>query len=420
MKKIITLLFILSWILFYWNIYADNMFACTEEYAPVCAQPPMPDCPEWMACIQVMPQPATYSNACVAKSYNAELLYEWECSTWYIDYSDTSRKMHPSWDLNRDWINDCEYDWTCDDSIDYTLPRTYKSSEDFLSHEWHLCVSATDWCNSIQIMNWNLWASTLMWCEDIYWENWEEKWSCNSYIDELNNEILDNYWNVVPNSCEAWFDGCNNCFVSEDWNLACTKMFCENPSQAYCKSYKNDVVEDEFNDVVFCTMEYAPVCWKDWNTYWNSCVATSQNNVEINYNWVCLNRVEELQIKRWFEKALNSILFNKDYYYRVNFVENIVEKTEKILLNSTFWEKTYSKFSYLGNVLNNYIVEIYSEFINKNIANISPVSPVLWWNWYVTNIYYNWKFATIDYEDWHIAETVTIELYFENWKLKFK
>lgn len=35
-------------------------------------------------------------------------------------------KMHPSWDLNKDWLNDCEDDGTCDDSVDYTLPRTFE------------------------------------------------------------------------------------------------------------------------------------------------------------------------------------------------------------------------------------------------------------------------------------------------------
>lgn len=40
--------------------------ACTKEYNPVCGQPPMPKCPEGMACVQVMPKPQTYSNGCVA------------------------------------------------------------------------------------------------------------------------------------------------------------------------------------------------------------------------------------------------------------------------------------------------------------------------------------------------------------------
>lgn len=33
------------------------------------------------------------------------------------------KKMHPSWDSDNDWINDCEKEDTCDDSVDYSLPR---------------------------------------------------------------------------------------------------------------------------------------------------------------------------------------------------------------------------------------------------------------------------------------------------------
>ena len=39
-----------------------------------------------------------------------------------IDYS-AKKTMHPSWDANQDGMNDCEDDGSCDDSVDYTLPR---------------------------------------------------------------------------------------------------------------------------------------------------------------------------------------------------------------------------------------------------------------------------------------------------------
>jgi len=42
------------------------------------------------------------------------------CAT---DVSRTGLRMHPSWDRNKDGINDCEDDGSCDDSIDYTKPR---------------------------------------------------------------------------------------------------------------------------------------------------------------------------------------------------------------------------------------------------------------------------------------------------------
>jgi uncharacterized protein len=33
-------------------------------------------------------------------------------------------RMHPSWDKDGDGVNDCETDGTCDDSVDYSRPRT--------------------------------------------------------------------------------------------------------------------------------------------------------------------------------------------------------------------------------------------------------------------------------------------------------
>jgi hypothetical protein len=44
---------------------ADQV-ACTAEYDPVCAQPPMPPCPEGLSCAQVMPPLQTYGNSCQA------------------------------------------------------------------------------------------------------------------------------------------------------------------------------------------------------------------------------------------------------------------------------------------------------------------------------------------------------------------
>jgi len=56
--------------------------SCTQQYDPVCAQPPMPVCnnPN-ISCIQVMPQPKTYGNSCMAWLEKASILYKWECNT---------------------------------------------------------------------------------------------------------------------------------------------------------------------------------------------------------------------------------------------------------------------------------------------------------------------------------------------------
>ncbi len=55
---------------------------CTQEYAPVCGQPPEPACRRATpACMVPTPGPATYSNACVMKAAGATLLYTGQCQT---------------------------------------------------------------------------------------------------------------------------------------------------------------------------------------------------------------------------------------------------------------------------------------------------------------------------------------------------
>lgn len=55
--------------------------ACTKEYAPVCAQPPMPACPAGKMCAQVMPAPQTYANTCMAQQAGATILKNTSCES---------------------------------------------------------------------------------------------------------------------------------------------------------------------------------------------------------------------------------------------------------------------------------------------------------------------------------------------------
>lgn len=55
--------------------------ACTREYMPVCAEPPMPACLEGMMCAQVMPAAKTYPNKCSAEAENATIISEGECAS---------------------------------------------------------------------------------------------------------------------------------------------------------------------------------------------------------------------------------------------------------------------------------------------------------------------------------------------------
>jgi hypothetical protein len=57
----------------------DLRTACPAIYAPVCAQPVMPTCPEGVSCAAVMPSPKTYASMCILNQSNSQFLYEGEC-----------------------------------------------------------------------------------------------------------------------------------------------------------------------------------------------------------------------------------------------------------------------------------------------------------------------------------------------------
>ena len=44
-------------------------------------------------------------------------------SSAYASVAPAPKGMHSSWDVDKDGVNDCEKDGTCDDSVDYSLPR---------------------------------------------------------------------------------------------------------------------------------------------------------------------------------------------------------------------------------------------------------------------------------------------------------
>lgn len=63
----------------------DDEVYCPTIYEPICAQPPMPKCPEGRLCIQMMPTPQTYSNSCFMSKDNAAPLYMGSCRDGFVD-----------------------------------------------------------------------------------------------------------------------------------------------------------------------------------------------------------------------------------------------------------------------------------------------------------------------------------------------
>lgn len=59
---------------------------------------------------------------------------------------------------------------------------------------------------------------------------------CNQQTQSINeSEITSESWKtMIPQSCQSFFDGCNNCMRTADGEVACTKMYCEKYGTPKC------------------------------------------------------------------------------------------------------------------------------------------------------------------------------------------
>ncbi len=296
----------------------------------------------------------------------------------FITFADSeeSKSMHQSWDLNLDWMNDCEFNGTCDDSVDYTEAKTYDTKEAFLEAEGGICKTATDGCNSIGIWNGEFSISTEMWCEDVYGEGWEEVYSCESYDKEkieYQKYIRDNISDLIeekPVLGWTWYvtdidwNSDNEIVVSyEDghivWEVTLTKS-------RITKAMENSS-DDEMWEIKMCTLEYAPVCaevevqcikapcYPVQETFSNSCMAwenkilyTGQCNSYVNvpvYN-------DYLKLSDKLEKKVSKI----PEYMLVSLIDRVNTMIDDFTLRNRdipLIERTITKYVFIRELFKN-------------------------------------------------------------------
>lgn len=160
--------------------------ACTMEYAPVCGQPPMPPCPEGMACAQVMPAPVTYGNACAMEAAWAELLYTGECAPTVIEENPIA--------CTKEYAPVCgQVNIQCITTPCDPIQNTYGNR----------CMMEADWAEFL-------------------------------YTGECVQVDLQ--------TCSSYYDGCNTCSVENGELVACTEMAClgdKNPPR--CLAFVDEV-----------------------------------------------------------------------------------------------------------------------------------------------------------------------------------
>lgn len=176
-----------------------------------------------------------------------------------------------------------------------TSAAVWESKDAFLKAEGQTCEVATDGCNTITIVNGKAGIMTQMWCEDVYGENGQESWSCLQYKEE------------------------------------------------------KQPVE------MFCTMEYAPVCWVNNKTYGNACGATSQG-VEIAYGWQCSDYVDQKLFKRYdvLRDKYTKIIENIDEEKLPGIIDNIdlrIEATKKSRIAREMQIRRITAYMWLKNLI---------------------------------------------------------------------
>lgn len=136
---------------------------------------------------------------------------------------------------------------------------------------------------------------SILWLAVILWLGTVILAGCNKTSNEEVTYNQDSWKEIISEDCQHFFDGCNSCSKSEDWEAICTKMFCEVYEEPKC-------TDDEFIDDVEIKL--------DWNgsseVYSDEDLQAAVDKIE-NYLDV---KVEFQQISyQWDEESANQLSY---------------------------------------------------------------------------------------------------------------
>ncbi len=147
------------------------------------------------------------------------------------------------------------------------------------------CISYFDGCNNCSVVDGKPSACTKMYCET------PSEPKCTQYATGSTTTSID------LTNCVGYFDGCNNCSVKDGKPDACTEMFCETITEPKCTQYATGTeptpsvgLANPGNELTICTMEYAPVC----ASIAIQCITTPCNPVEQTFGNKCQMNANKL------------------------------------------------------------------------------------------------------------------------------